>query len=177
MFRSTTDRNNVAGLEKIFPIIIHTFDVTFNSIMAFNMLVGRDASTAEFMFASIDQQLVENDLSWDMLSAIGLENTNANIGEHNSIDQQLVKNDLSWDMLSAIGLENTNANIGEHNSIESRAIEKNPDIVFSGCPCHILHDASSEVVDAFRDKADFSVKDHCVIFFAGLIIHPNRNQI
>ena len=145
MFRSTTDRNNVAGLEKIFPIIIHTFDVTFNSIMAFNMLVGRDASTAEFMFASIDQQLVEND--------------------------------LSWDMLSAIGLENTNANIREHNSIESRAIEKNPDIVISGCPCHILHNASSEVVDAFGDKADFSVKDHCVIFFAGLIIHPNRNQI
>ena len=36
-----------------------------------NMIEERDASTAQFMFAGLDQQLVENDLSWDMVKAIG----------------------------------------------------------------------------------------------------------
>ena len=83
-----------------------------------------------------------------------------------SIGQQLVENDLSWDMVSAVGLHNTNANIGEHNSIKSRGIEKNLEIVISGCPCHILHNASSKAADAFGDVVDFSVEDHYVdIFF------------
>ena len=36
-----------------------------------NMIDERDANTAQFMFAGLDQQLVENDLSWDMVKAIG----------------------------------------------------------------------------------------------------------
>ena len=49
------------------------------------MLEGRDASTAEHMFISIKNQLRKNELSWDMVTSIGLDNTNANIGDHNSI--------------------------------------------------------------------------------------------
>ena len=95
------DVSNDAGLEKMFPISVRIFNVTFNQIMTkffdMNMLEGRDASTGEFMFTSIDQHLLENE--------------------------------LSWDMVSAIGLDNANANIGEHNFVKSRAIEKNPEIV------------------------------------------------
>ena len=82
-----------------------------------------------------------------------------------SIDQQIVENNLSWDMVSAIGLHNTNANTGEYNSIKSRAIEKNLEIVISGCLYHILHNASSKAADAFGDVVDFSVEDHCVDIF------------
>ena len=50
-----------------------------------NLIEGRDAGTADFMFASIDEKPVEDDLSWDVVCALGLDNTDANIGEHNSI--------------------------------------------------------------------------------------------
>ena len=69
------------------------------------MLEGRDASTAQHMFTSIENQLR--------------------------------KNELSWDMVTSIGFDNNNTNIGNHNSIKSCAYERNPEIVITGCPCHI----------------------------------------
>ena len=136
-FSLMVDGSNDAGLEKMFPISIRIFDVNFNRVMTkffdMNMLEGRSSSTAEFMF--------------------------------DSIDQQLAKNGLSWDMVSGIGLDNTNANIGEHNSIKSRVLQKNSEIVISGCPCHILHNASSKAAEAFGNIVDFSVEDHCVDLF------------
>ena len=87
--------SNDLGLEKMFPINIGIFDVNFNRIMTeffeMNKLEGRDASTTEFMFANIDQLLMENDLSWDMVSAIGLDNINAIFGEHISIKSRAWK--------------------------------------------------------------------------------------
>ena len=50
-----------------------------------NLIDGTDASTAETMFLSVDNQLNNHDISWDYCLAIGLDNTNANIGDHNSI--------------------------------------------------------------------------------------------
>ena len=89
------DESNDAAREKLFPISIRIFDVTFNrtvtKFLDMNMLEERDASTVEFIFASIDQQLVGNDLSWDMVRAIGLDSTNANIGEHNSIKSMAIE--------------------------------------------------------------------------------------
>ena len=37
------------------------------------------------MFESVDKQLENHDISWDYCLVIGLDNTNTNIGEHNSI--------------------------------------------------------------------------------------------
>ena len=131
------DGSNDAGLEKMFPISVRIFDVNYNQIMRkffdMNMLEGRDASTAECMFSSIDQQLTSND--------------------------------LSWDKVSALGLDNTNANIGDHNSIKFRALEKNLEIVISGCPCHILHNVSAKAAEAFGNVTGFSAEDHCVDLF------------
>ena len=131
------DGSNDAGLEKMFPISICIFDVNFNRIMTkffdMNMLQGRDASTAEHMFTSIENQLQTNN--------------------------------LSWDMVMEIGLDNTNASIGDHNLIKSQAVERNPEIVISGCPCHILHNTASKAADAFATASNFSVEDHCVDLF------------
>ena len=86
--------SNGAGFRKMFCIIMCIFDVTFNWIMTIffdmNMLQGIDASTGEFMFTSIDQQLVENELSWGMVSVIGLDKTNVNIKYHNSIKSRVI---------------------------------------------------------------------------------------
>ena len=66
-FSIMVDGSNDAGLEKMFPICVRIFDVNFNRIMTkffdMNMLEGRDASTAEHMFTSIENQLLKNELS------------------------------------------------------------------------------------------------------------------
>ena len=65
-------------------------------------------------------------------------------------------------MVTSIGLDNTNADIGDHNSIKSCALERNLEIVISGCPCHILHNAANKAGDNFATVSNFSIKDHCV---------------
>ena len=79
-----------------------------------NLLEGREASTAETIFQSVDELLE--------------------------------RNGINWNYCVAIGLGNTNVNLGDHNSIKSRAKEKNGDIIISGCPCQILHNASGIIV-------------------------------
>ena len=72
LFSIKVDGSNDAGLEKMFPICFRIFDVNFNRIMTklfdMNMLEGRDASTAEHMFTSIENQLCKNELSCDMVT-------------------------------------------------------------------------------------------------------------
>ena len=83
------DVSNDNGIQKMFPITVRIFDETFSRIMTkffdMNLLEGRDASTADVMFESVDNVLATNDIQWDHWIAIGLDNTNVNIGEHNSI--------------------------------------------------------------------------------------------
>ena len=109
-----------------------------------NMLEGRDASAAEFMFSSINQQLPSND--------------------------------LSWDMVSALGLDNTNTNIGDHNFIKSIALKKNQEIVISGCPCHILHNASVKAAEAFGMPRALVSKIIASTSFIGLINLQDANS-
>ena len=82
-----------------------------------------------------------------------------------SVDNQLTNHEITWDYCLAIGLDNTNANIGEHNSIKSRAREKNESVIIAGCPCHILHNASSKAAISFTEITGFDIEDHSVDLF------------
>ena len=83
------DGSSGTGLSKTFPMTVRVFDVNFNRVMTnvfdMNLIDGTDASTAGAMFQSIDNQLNNHDIRWDYCLAIGLDNTNVNIGDHNSI--------------------------------------------------------------------------------------------
>ena len=74
------DGSNDTGLSKMFPITVWVFDVNFNRVTTkffdMNLIDGTDASTAETMFQSVDNQLNNHDISWDYCLAIGLDNTN-----------------------------------------------------------------------------------------------------
>ena len=122
---------------KMFPVMVRIFDMNFSRIMTefldMNLLEGRDASTADVMFESVNNFLSEND--------------------------------IQWDHCMAISLDKTNVNIGDHNLIKSHAKEKNEDIVITGCPCHILHNASGKAATAFSEVTGFDVEDHCVDVF------------
>ena len=88
-FSIMLDASNDQGLEKMFPITVKIFDVNYSRIMTkffdMNMLKGQDASTAKIIFDSVDEQFNKYNILWDHCIGIGLDNTNANIGEHNSI--------------------------------------------------------------------------------------------
>ena len=81
----------------MFPVTVHIFDINFSHIMTkfldMNMLLGPDASTAQFEFNSIDGLFERYGLDWELETGLGLDNTNSNIGVHNSIKQKaLLKN-------------------------------------------------------------------------------------
>ena len=57
------------------------------------MLEGRTTSSVEQMFNSVGTKSAENGIFWRTMSAIGVDNTNKNIGTHNSIKTRaLAKN-------------------------------------------------------------------------------------
>ena len=82
-----------------------------------------------------------------------------------NVDNQLNNHYISWNYCPAIGLDNANVNTGDHNYIESRAKEKNGSFVITGCPCHILLNASCRAGDMFSQMTNFDIEDHAVDLF------------
>ena len=53
-----------------------------------NVLVCRNASTAALEFNSIDKLSTRFELSWKNVTGLGVDNTNSDIGAHNSLKQK-----------------------------------------------------------------------------------------
>ena len=74
------DGSNDSGLYKMFPVTVRIFDNNFGRIMTkfldMNMLLGPDASTARFEFNSIDGLFERYCLDWELVTRLGLDNTN-----------------------------------------------------------------------------------------------------
>jgi hypothetical protein len=62
------DASNDNGLEKMFPVTVRIYDVNFGRVLTkfldMNLLEGREASTADAMFESIDKLLDRNSIDW-----------------------------------------------------------------------------------------------------------------
>ena len=43
------------------------------------------------MFPSVDKLFIKYDISWDFITGLGIDNTNANIGEHNSVKSRAIE--------------------------------------------------------------------------------------
>ena len=96
-FSVMLDASNDTRLYKMFPVTVHMYDVKFTRTMTkfldMNKLVGREASTAQFEFNSIDKLFQTFELSQNLVTGLGVDNTNSNTGTHNSIKQKaLLKN-------------------------------------------------------------------------------------
>ena len=91
-FSIMLDGSNDSGLYKMFPVTVRIFDTNFGRIMIkfldMNMLLGPDASIAQFEFNSIDGLFERHGLDWELVTGLDLDNTNSNIGVHNSIKQK-----------------------------------------------------------------------------------------
>ena len=90
------DGGNDSGVAKMlypFEYFISIMGVLCRIFFNLNMLEGRTTSSAEQMFNSVGTKSAENDIFWRMMSAIGVGNTNKNIGTYNSIKTRaLAKN-------------------------------------------------------------------------------------
>ena len=88
-FSLMIDSSNDTGIQKMFPVIACIYDIQFSQIMAkffdMNLLESVTASMAESICNSVDNLFSKHNIPWKYCMAIGLDNTNANIGEHNSI--------------------------------------------------------------------------------------------
>ena len=87
--------NNDNGLLKMFPVTVRISDINHQPVMTkffdMNLMEGRDASTTADMFSSVYKLFIKHGISWDFVTALGVDNTNANIGEHNSLKSRALE--------------------------------------------------------------------------------------
>ena len=87
--------SNDTGVLKTFSVTDRIFDINHQGIMKknsnINLMEKQDASTAAEMFSSVDTIFVKHGISWDFVAALGVDNTNANIGERNSLKSRALE--------------------------------------------------------------------------------------
>ena len=67
----------------------------------------------------------------------------------------LQTNQISWTNCVGASVDNTSVNLGKRNSIFTRVKEKNSNVYFMGCPCHIIHNTCMKAADKFTQVSSF----------------------
>ena len=85
-FSLATDGSNDSGLQKMNPLTVRYFDVNRGrvSTQLLDMCLT-SVSTAEEIFAKINDTLVRYNIDWNLCVAFGVDNTSVNLGRRNSI--------------------------------------------------------------------------------------------
>ena len=83
------DGSNDTGVLKMFPVTVRIVDTNhqriFTKFFDMNLMEGWDVSTVAEMFSSIDKLFIKHGISWDLVADLRVDNTDTNIGEHNSL--------------------------------------------------------------------------------------------
>ena len=77
----------------------------------------------------------------------------------NAIDCCVTLVDALWSNCVAVGVDNASVNMGNRHSIKTMVQEKNPDMFFNGCQCHVVHNTSAAAASAFTEANGFDVSD------------------
>ena len=81
-----TDGSNDNGLTKMNPITVRMFDVNLGKVITrFLDMALSTGGTAEEVFAAIDGCMSSYQIPWENCVAVGVDNTNVNVGKKNSI--------------------------------------------------------------------------------------------
>ena len=88
-FSIMLDASNDNGLANMYPSTMRIFYMNYSRVMKMffdvNLTEGVSASTAATILSSIGKQFEKFHIPWEYCLAIEVDNTNANIGDHNSI--------------------------------------------------------------------------------------------
>ena len=73
----------------MYPITVRVFDAEFGRVLTkffyVNLLEGSSSGTAATIFEHVDAVFDKNGVSWNSVTGLGIDNTNVNIGAHDSI--------------------------------------------------------------------------------------------
>lgn len=130
----SVDGSNDVGLTKMNPLTVRIFDIETSKVVTqFLDMCTTSASTAEALYNVVDGKLTE-----------------------------LLDTENPWNLCTSVGVDNTSVNIGAHNSLKSRVLQRNPAVYFSGCPCHILHNASQKAAEVFSSECGFDIEEFTI---------------
>ena len=83
------------GIAKMYPITVRSYDVEFNRVMTeffdMNLTEGRTSRTAATIFEHVDSVFDNYAIQWSFVTGFGVDNTNVNIGEHDSIKSRVLE--------------------------------------------------------------------------------------
>ena len=89
------DASNDNGLAKMYPSTVRIFYMNYSRVMKkfldVNLIEGASASTAATILSSVGKQFEKFHIPWEYCLAIGVDNTNANTGDHNSIKSRALQ--------------------------------------------------------------------------------------
>ena len=75
---------------------------------------------------------------------------------------ELLDTENPWKLCTSVGVDNTSVNIGIHNSLKTRVLLRNSAVYFSGCPCHILHNAAQKAAEVFSSECGFDIEEFTI---------------
>lgn len=95
MFAFVNDGSSDTGINKMNPACALIFDVNNSNKVCFKFFdmcptTGEDCCKAETLFNAIDSALEHEGISWGNCVSMGVDNTNSNVGEHNSLKSRIL---------------------------------------------------------------------------------------
>ena len=89
------DGSSDCGLSKMNPVCVYIFDVQRSKQVEFKFYsmcstTGEDCSKTETLFTAINDAFKKDDLNWDNVVSVGLDNTNTNMGIRNSLKTRIL---------------------------------------------------------------------------------------
>ena len=89
------DGSSDCGLSKMNPVCVYIFDVQRSKQVEFKFYsmcstTVEDCSKAETLFNAINDAFKKDDLNWDNVVSVGLDNTNTNMGIRNSLKTRIL---------------------------------------------------------------------------------------
>ena len=89
-------------------------------------------------------------------------------------DECLAGHRIPWENCVVFSADNTNVSLGKNNSILMHVKQQNPSVYFSGCQCHVVHNASSAAAKAFNAETGFDVEDLLVDIYHWFVYSTKR---
>ena len=95
-FSICNDGCSDSGIKKMNPVCVNIFDAKNSSELQtkfYDMFVttGVDCSKSETLFNAINDKFVKDDIPWQNVISVGLDNTSCNIGIRNSVKSRILQ--------------------------------------------------------------------------------------
>ena len=137
-FALATDGSNDNGIEKMNPLTVRFFDM--ESKLVVTRLLDMCLTTGKVYYYTGFYVLLTICLGPQAGTAQCI---------FDKIDETLTSYDVPWAHCVGISVDNTSVNLGKRNSIMTRVLQKNAEVYFMGCPCHILHNMAQKASECF----------------------------